>query len=93
MGKDIVNGTGYDMEIYELGSSYPDSTSETYKVFVSKYHNKDWIYLEKGSDISGFDLADAGLDLVRYVKIVDATGTNSGESHGADIDAIAGFLH
>ena len=93
MGKDIVDGTGYDLEIYELGSSYPDSTSEAYKVFASKYPNKDWIYLEKGSDISGFDLADAGLDSVRYVKIVDDTGTNSGESPGADIDAIAGFLH
>ena len=81
------------MEIYELGSSYPDSMSEAYKVFVSKYPDTDWIYLGKGLDISGFDLADAGVDSVRYVKIVDDTGTNSGESPGADIDAIAGFLH
>ena len=93
MGKDIVDGTGYDLEIYELGSSYPDSNNEAYKIFASKYSDKDWIYLGKGSDISGFDLADAGVDSVRYVKITDDTGTNSGKSPGADIDAIAGFLH
>ena len=88
-GEEIINGPGVDLKVYEVGSGCR-GINESYTVLVSDSPSGPWTSLGSGSGISMFDLEGHELDSARYVKITDNNPNinNSGQTPGADIDAI-----
>jgi hypothetical protein len=90
---DIVNGSGPDLRVYELGHSGPPAIDENYSVEASQ-DGVQWALLGTSpGDMSDFDLATGGLALASYVRITDLSpmeqsGTFDATVVGVDIDAV-----
>ncbi len=68
-GEEIVDGSGPDLRVYELGSRFnPSWSNDDNHVFVSE-DRTDWHKLGTGDGTSEFDLAKSGLSAARYVKL------------------------
>ncbi len=85
----IEDGAGFDLYIYEGG----DDGDELIDVFAATQAIPDqWTYLGSGAGDCHFDLRGAGLDRIRYVKIVDKHPAISfweaRETDGYDLDAV-----
>jgi hypothetical protein len=73
-----------DLKIYE-----GDTTIDGYSVYVSTDWDGPWMSLGTGMGTSEFDLANASVESVQFVKIVDDGNGNPGETNpGVDIDAV-----
>ncbi len=86
--EEIVDGQGNDLRVYEIGSTL-GGVDEEHDVFVASDPAGPWHYLGRGAAITEFDLRNSGLQVARYVRIVDlSTKTNGTGNPGSDIDAI-----
>lgn len=86
----IVDGTGADLEIREVGSS-GGGVDENYLVSVSET-NEAGSYVQLGEGVANtqFDVSGLGLAAIRYVRIDDlSTQTLDSEYPGSDIDSIS----
>jgi hypothetical protein len=84
MYNNITDKPGQDFMI-DVGSG----TDEGYKVYGSTAWNGPWTSLGTGDGTTLFDLANASIDSIRYLKIVDdGTGNPSETNPGCDIDAV-----
>jgi len=84
MYDNITDASGPDLRIYER-----DGTDDGYTVYGSAQWNGPWTNLGTGMGTTAFDLANASVDSVRYIKIVDdGTGSPSEANPGCDIDAV-----
>lgn len=73
-----------DLKIY-IG----DGCVHGYDVFVSQHFNGPWIFLGSSVGATEFDLSDAGVDWITYVKIVDDNiGDPFEQNPGVSIDAV-----
>jgi Carboxypeptidase regulatory-like domain len=80
----ITDGTGPDFKVYE-----GDGTADGYYVYGSLYWNGPWTNLGTGMGTTTFDLANASIDTVQFLKIVDDGNGNPSETNpGCDIDAV-----
>jgi hypothetical protein len=82
-GEEIENGPGVDFIINEGGDN------EAYSVFVSNQLDSEWIELGRVTGNSEFDLADFGLEKVRYIRIEDDGHT----ADGADIESVEAYYY
>ena len=77
-----------DIIIYE-----GDGSDDGYSVYGSTEWNGPWTLLGTGSGNSEFDLNDAGLSSIRFVKIVDDNDGNAYEQNpGCDIDCVSHMI-
>ena len=87
MYNNITDGAGGDFKVYEGGP-----TADGYTVYGSANWNGPWTNLGTGMGTAEFDLANASVTSVRYLKIVDDGGGNPSETNpGCDIDAVENF--
>lgn len=81
----IRNFPGYDFTVYEAGT-----TPENFSVSVSNDWRSSWYSCGTGNSTTNFDLTTTGFDSVRYIKIVDASGSSSSDPYaGFDLDGIS----
>ncbi|MCX7785808.1 MAG: M14 family zinc carboxypeptidase [candidate division WOR-3 bacterium] len=67
-----------------------DTSRENYQVYVTNDWLGAWFSCGNGNGTTSFDLAAAGLDSARYIKIVDASGASTNNPYaGFDLDGIA----
>jgi len=84
MRDNITDTSGPDLWVYE-----GDGTDDGFTVYGSAQWNGPWTNLGTGMGTTTFDLANASVDSIRYVKIVDdGTGNPSEQNPGCDIDAV-----
>lgn len=90
MGQDeeIIDEFGNDLRVYETCEEYYlGGKPEPYEVYVSN-DGANWKLVGEGKGVAEFDIYDTGLDIARYVKIVDMHKNIKGEHPGPDIDAV-----
>ena len=94
-GGELVLDMGEETQLFDLENEVDlrvyegDGTVDGYTVYVSLNWDGPWTYLGQGSGTTEFDLADAGVTLAQYVKIVDdGDGSPYEQNPGADIDAV-----
>jgi hypothetical protein len=84
MYDNITDGIGTDFRVYE-----GDGTDDGYTVYGSASWNGPWTNIGTGMGTTEFDLADASITSVRFLKILDdGTGNPSEINPGCDIDAV-----
>lgn len=89
----IADGPGPDLQLVELGHSFPPAIDENYRVEVSA-DGLNFVSLGTApGDIALFDLGGSGLALARYVRVTDLppreqAGVFDPTVVGADIDAV-----
>ncbi|WP_205525538.1 hypothetical protein [Pyxidicoccus trucidator] len=85
----IVNGTGPDIEIRELGSA-SGGVDEEFRVLISDSTDPaSFVLVGIGSAFSLLDIAGTGLSSARYVRIEDlSTKTSSTSTPGSDIESV-----
>ena len=87
MYNNITDRAGSDFKVYEGGG-----TADGYRVYGSTHWNGPWTDLGTGMGTTEFDLANASMTSVQYLKIVDdGTGNPSEINPGCDIDAVENF--
>ncbi|MDP4281717.1 MAG: M14 family zinc carboxypeptidase [Bacteroidota bacterium] len=80
----IFNGFGNDLTVYQ-----PASTSEDFICYASVSPDGPWQSLGTGTGTTSFDLASAGLNKARYIKILDnGTSSQNVPGTGFDLDAV-----
>ncbi len=88
----IINGTGPDLKIYEIGNSYTNAVNEAFYVKGSPdMKTGSWVFLgEYKGDVITIDLNNYGADNLRYIGIFDIPfkPNDGSETPGADIDAV-----
>lgn len=81
-GRKVIDGPGDDITVTQA------SVAENYALFGSQ-DGVNYTMLGEGLSDAQFDLQDAGLDWVRYVKLVDLLPETGGyPSAGMDVDAV-----
>ncbi|MEO0115567.1 MAG: M14 family zinc carboxypeptidase [candidate division WOR-3 bacterium] len=84
MGEEVINGSGYDFTVYEN-----DADPEGYAVYVGTNWNGPFTYIGSDTGTASFDMASGGVNVMRYVKIVDdGDGSQTNPTAGLDLDAI-----
>lgn len=91
MGVDtpIVNGTGPDLEVREIGTAN-GGVDEEYRVLVSNSTDPaSFVLVGIGSAFSLLDIAGTGLSSARYVRLEDlSTRTQDDPTPGSDIESV-----
>jgi len=87
LGEEIVDGTGNDLRVYEVGVLL-GGVDEDYNVFISNSPTGPWTFLGKGIAMTEFDLAGHALSNARYVRIEDLSTKTGSPFPGSDIDAL-----
>ena len=83
----LLDGPGSDFIVYE-----DDNTPEGFSCFAGETMDGPWTLIGEGEGTTEFDLIDAGIPEVQYIKIVDdGDGSASGPNIGFDLDAIQAF--
>jgi hypothetical protein len=80
----IENIAGDDFTVYEGD----DGTDEGYRVYASNTWDGPWQLCGVDTGTASFDLADAGLDRARYIRIEDYSAYTVSPFGGFDLDAI-----
>lgn len=92
MEKEVIDGQGDDIIIYEVGASYKTAVNEAFYVKGSIDNSPgSWVYLgEYPGDKTGIDLGKFGVKKIRYIAIFDkpVKADDNSASPGADIDAV-----
>lgn len=85
----IVNGTGPDIEIREIGST-AGGVDEEFRVLISDSTDPaSFVLVGIGSAFSLLDIAGTGLSSARYVRIEDlSTATSNSSTPGSDIESV-----
>jgi len=83
----IIDISGNDFIIYEGNDGNP----EGYTVYAGNNWNGPWYSCGIGNGTQEFDLATAGLNEARYLRIVDDGSQSSGQYAGFDLDAVQFF--
>jgi|GEM_PF-3085262 len=85
----IVDGSGPDIEIREIGSA-TGGVDEEYRVLISDSTDPaSFVLVGTGSAFSLLDISATGLSSARYVRIEDlSTKTSNSSTPGSDIESV-----
>ncbi len=88
-GKVAIDRPGFDITVWEItGGPADEQTQEKAKVYVSQ-DGVNYVYLATLTGDGSVDIGPAGLDFVKYVKLVDdSVGVQGANGDGYDVDAI-----
>jgi hypothetical protein len=85
MQDSVINITGNDFRISE-----GDTSPEGFSCLVAQTMDGPWVSLGTGNGTTAFELASAGLNSARFIKIVDdGDGSQNAANAGFDLDAIS----
>jgi len=89
MQKAILNKPGPDIKVWE-----GDLSPEGFELYAGETMDGPWTFLGSGEGTSEFELDDAGVAEVRFLKIVDDGDGSAGvDNAGFDLDAISDMVH
>jgi hypothetical protein len=89
LGTTVTDQPGDDIQVYEAPV---DGSDEGFSLYGGSDYRGPWTLLGQGTGTAAFDLANAGLSEVRYLRIVDdGNGSASDPYAGYDLDAIEAF--
>jgi len=88
MQQPVINHAGNDFTVFE-----GDTTPEGFTCLGSKSMDGPWSSLGTGTGTTSFDLSTAGVDSIRFIKIMDDDdGVQNAANAGFDLDAVEVIL-